>query len=256
MDMADARTSLISVSDLGGEHYLSTLARVHEALSPKTYLEIGVFTGSAFALSTCASIAVDPEFRIDAAGVGGPLSRKPMVAFYQKTSDEFFETVNACGVLGSHLDFAFLDGMHLCEYLLRDFANAERLCHQRSVIALHDCLPVDNVMAERQPNIRIIPGNPRAGWWSGDVWRTALLLKRRRPQLRMTVLDSSATGLVLVSGLNPADRSLLADYDSHVTEMMSWQLEDIGIEALFAELQVTSTSTVATASAMLDKLWS
>ena len=252
---AHVGTSLVSVTDLAGEHYLSTLAGVHEALSPKTYLEIGVFTGSAFALSTCASIAVDPEFRVEAAGAGGPLSNKPMVAFYQKTSDDFFETVNACGILGSHLDFAFLDGMHLCEYLLRDFANTERLCHKRSVIALHDCLPVNNVMTDRQPNIRAIPGNPRAGWWTGDVWRTALLLKRRRPQLRLTVLDSSATGLVLVTGLDPADRSLLANYDGHVAEMMSWHLEDIGIKSLFAELQVTSTSSVTTPSAMLDKLW-
>ena len=45
-------------------------------------------------------------------------------------------------------DIAFLDGMHRAEYLLRDFMNTERFSHERTLILLHDCLPVNARMAD------------------------------------------------------------------------------------------------------------
>jgi hypothetical protein len=49
----------------------------------------------------------------------------------------------------------------------------------------------------------------RKGWWTGDVWRTALALKRFRPGLTMTAIDAKPTGLLIVSGLEPENTVLL-----------------------------------------------
>jgi hypothetical protein len=64
------------------------------------------------------------------------------------------------------------EGHHRCEYLLRDFLNTERHCRPNSLIALHDCLPLEAPMAERSPNAVAI--DPlRQGMGTSDVWRTA-----------------------------------------------------------------------------------
>ena len=77
--------------------------------------------------------------------------------------------------------------------------------------------------------------------WTGDVWRMALLLKRRRPDLSIITLDAAPTGLVLITNLNPADRMLEDTYDFCVSEMLCWSLEDIGLPAYYTEMAVQST---------------
>jgi len=150
-------------------------------------------------------------------------------------------------MMNCHIDFAFLDGKHWSEFLLRDFINTERNCHRNSIIALHDCLPVEAAIADRIPNQRPTIVAHRAGWWAGDVWRTALLLKRKRPDLHMLTLDAKPTGLVLISNLDPESGLLsqkLADFEA---EMHAWSLDEIGLGTLFAELAVQSTSAIASA---------
>ena len=49
------------------------------------------------------------------------------------------------------MDFAFIDGMHLFEFALRDFMNLERHCTPQSVIMVHDCYPTEREHAEREP---------------------------------------------------------------------------------------------------------
>ena len=68
---------------------------------------------------------------------------------YQITSDAFFKDVDAISSLGGSPDIAFLDGMHLFEFLLRDFYNTESICDPSSVMILHDCLPLNEAMAHR-----------------------------------------------------------------------------------------------------------
>jgi len=119
--------------------------------------------------------------------------------FFSMESDKFFSQYNPRCMMNCHIDFAFLDGKHWSEFLLRDFINTERNCHRNSIIALHDCLPVEAAIADRIPNQRPTIVAHRAGWWAGDVWRTALLLKRKRPDLHMLTLDAKPTGLVLIS---------------------------------------------------------
>ncbi len=162
---------------------------------------------------------------------------KPNLLLYQTPSDDFFTRFNPTQLLAAPIDFAFLDGMHRCECLLRDFLNTERHCHRNSVIALHDCLPIETPMAERQPNAESVEPHPQ-GMWTGDVWRTALLLKRHRPDLRLVALDAAPTGLVLITNLDPQS-SLLADhYDSLLTEMMGWSLIEITLAGYYEQIDV------------------
>lgn len=242
------------MSDLGGEHYIVTLQRLHEALRPKTYLEIGVLQGDSLKLARCASIAIDPAFHITLSNLQSVVA-KPELHFFQMGSDDFFDQHSPSRILGAPIDMAFLDGMHRCEYLLRDFINTERHCKRNSVVALHDCLPVEVGIAGRVPSQTSVVAPHRSGWWAGDVWRTSLLLRRMRPDLGMTVLDSSPTGLVLVTNLNPNDTVLSDNYARFVKDMLAWDLEEIGIQALFAEMRVGAASSLHAHEDITQRFW-
>ncbi len=241
--------------DLQGEHYLSVLQRLHATLQPKTYLEVGVSQGHSLALARCSSVAVDPAFQITPEHLHAVIS-KPSMHFFKMTSDDFFADHSPQRILGRPVDVAFLDGMHRCEFLLRDFANVERHCKKNSVVALHDCLPVEPGIAHRT---RTEPGNViqqhRATWWAGDVWRTSLLLRRRRPDLSLTVLDSNPTGLVLITNLDPASTVLQDQYSALVQEMLSFDLAQIGLQSLFAEMNVESSETLLQHEELTKRFW-
>ncbi len=223
--------------DLLGDWYTPALERLHGAIQPKTYLEIGVETGATLALARCTAIGIDPHFQFAEIEIVRRIVAKPSLLLYQMPSDEFFARFNPTQLLGSPIDLAFLDGMHRCEYLLRDFVNTERHCRPESVIALHDCLPLETPMAERQPKAEAIEPH-RQAMWTGDVWRTALLLRRRRPDLRFLVLDAAPTGLVLITHLDPRSTLLADHYDSLVAEMMSWSLTELTLTGYYREIGV------------------
>src|SRR5207302_7266429 len=98
--------------------------------------------------------------------------------------------------------------LHWYEVLLRDFINTEKHCHANSVIALHDCLPFIGEMTGRFPNPqdRLRPEYKRL--WAGDVWKTLVLIKSNRPDLKIMSLDCAPTGLVLITGLDPSSALL------------------------------------------------
>jgi hypothetical protein len=229
------------VPDHVGENYLAVLRRLHELLRPTTYLEIGCGKGSSLALADCAVLAIDPRPRLD---LGDVINRRPLFALYRMTSDAFFARHDPAAVLGAPIDIAFLDGMHLCEYLLRDFINVERCSHRCSTIVLHDCLPVEWPMADRTRNAYQPIRAHHKHSWAGDVWRTALLLKRRRPDLQITAYAAPPTGLVCVTNLSPGSLTLRDSYDQCLQEMMEQSLQEMGIETLFSVLNVEPTSAL------------
>jgi hypothetical protein len=250
----------LAMDDLEGEAYLSVLARLHHVLRPASYLEIGTRTGDSLAQVSCPSIAVDPTYNFTRPEPLGKIFAKPALSLFRMTSDAFFANHDPTVILNRPIDFAFLDGMHRCEFLLRDFFNTERHCRPNSVIALHDCLPVEvaitgRVPPEQAPGPQVTTRPYRYNWWTGDVWRTALLLRRARPDLRVIALDAALTGLILVTNLNPRDTTLSADYARHVDAMMSWNLTDIGIDGLFAELGVRSTNALRTEEQITAHFW-
>ncbi len=175
------------------------LDQLHSLIRPKQYLEIGVQYGISLRLARpgTAAIGIDPDPRT---------APPPNGWIFPVTSDAFFADVPA-DVLAHPIDFAFIDGMHLVEYALRDFINCEERSHPDAVIALDDVLPYSPDIAHREP----LPGD-----WAGDVWKLWPILAEWRPDLKITMVDVEPTGLMIVQNLNPADgpRQLRADYDA------------------------------------------
>lgn len=196
-----------------GPSYFELLSALHRSLSPDLYLEIGSRTGNSLALAQGDFIAVDLAFNLKRLqtfpGRQGHL--------FQMSSDDFFAS-GFLEALGRKPDFAFLDGMHLFEFLLRDFMNAEARMDPGGVIALHDCCPFDSAMAERER------GRSRA--WTGDVWKLVPILQELRPDLSIEVFDAAPTGLVVIRNLDPSSRVLEAAYPQ-----LEPALRDVTIES-------------------------
>lgn len=216
---------------------------------PKTYLEIGTLTGATIALATCSTIAIDPLFQIEA---GNMVTNKPACHLFQVTSDDFFAQHDPKTLFGRPIDLAFLDGMHRCEFLLRDFFNTERSCKRNSVILLHDCVPVEEPMTNRVQGAGVAIEEHRQGWWTGDVWRTVQALKRFRPDLYITAYDAPPTGLVAVTNLDPSSNILIDMYPNIVHEMTAWKFD---VDGYFAELNVESTNVLDSPEKMTSRFW-
>jgi hypothetical protein len=238
----------VSVPDHKGAEYIGILMSLHEWLEPVSYFEIGTNEGDSLSVANCGSAAVDLKFSL---GTRDFLGRKPFCGLYQMPSDTFFDQHDPTLIFDGPIELAFLDGMHYCEYLLRDFTNTERYCRRSSVIALHDCVPVEMSIAKQEAAPSVEPS--RAGWWTGDVWRTLLALRKHRPDLAFTVVDSFPTGLVLVTNLDPQSTVLTDDYEAIVREMKFLSLEHIGLEAFFSMINLESTSVIETKEKMAQR---
>jgi hypothetical protein len=119
---------------------------------------------------------------------------------------------------GKPLDMAFIDGMHHFEYALRDFINIEPLCGPRSLIFIHDCYPIDARSAEREQT---------TAFWSGDIWRLIVLLKKYRPDLAIHTLGAPPTGLGLITHLDPASTLLRARLPELIAEGLALDFSSI-----------------------------
>jgi hypothetical protein len=239
-----------SVPDLTGESYIAVLKRFHQELRPKSYMEIGTAKGDSLGFVDCPAIAIDPGFNVATNVVG----RKSICAFYQMPSDLYFERHDPKAILGGPVEMAFLDGMHRSEFLLRDFMNTERHCKKNSVVFMHDCLPVETEIVHRVNRVQFIEAH-RKGWWLGDVWRTLLALKRHRVDLRIAVLNAPPSGLVCITNLDPNSTALAANYAGVVDEMLSWSLEEIGVEKFHQMVDVEPTSNFDSGEKITRRFW-
>jgi hypothetical protein len=237
-----------SLPDHKGKQYIGVLMNLHEWLAPMSYFEIGTKEGDSLVIANCAALAVDSKFAL---GKRDFVGKKPLCALYQMPSDTFFSQHDPSVIFDGPIELAFLDGMHYCEYLLRDFANTERYCRRSSVIALHDCVPVEIAIAHQKaaPSVEA----SRAGWWTGDVWRTLLALRKHRPNLAFTVVDSFPTGMVLVTNLDPQSTALTDGYEAIIREMKSLSLEQIGLEEFFSMINLESTSVIDSKEKMAQR---
>jgi hypothetical protein len=113
---------------------------------------------------------------------------------------------------GLPVDMAFIDGMHHFEFALRDFINIERLCTPDSVILIHDCYPLNRVTAGRER---------KTVFWSGDIWRLLLLLRKHRPDLEVRTIGASPTGLAMITRLDPDSRLLEERLDALTAEYLA-----------------------------------
>lgn len=236
----------------GGPKHEIVLNAMHRILEPRTYLEIGVDRGDTLRAARCPTIAIDPAFTIDQSAIG----EKPECLFYRMPSDRFFETRDPVALLGGKIDFAFIDGMHEYEFLLRDFINVERSCHPKSIIALHDCVPVDLYLARRNradESLRATSVLP--GGWCGDVWKMVLILRKYRPDLKVTAFDSAWTGLITVTNLDPASRVLADSYIEAVAGFAPLDLRDYGVRRFINELNMQDARILMDPARLPRQMW-
>jgi hypothetical protein len=192
-----------SVQRLPGPIYAWVLNWVHNFLKPANYVEIGVHEGASLHQAlpdTPCVIGVDPNpVIIPEIAQQAPIAN---ARIYELTSDEFFARYNLTELLGGPLEMAFIDGLHLFEQVLRDFVNLEKHSCDRTVVVLHDCIPFDELTASREQTTY---------FYSGDVWKATLALRRLRPDLEMVIVPTAPTGLCLVAALDSCNRQLEED---------------------------------------------
>ncbi len=88
----------------------------------------------------------------------------------------------------------FIDGMHRYEFALRDFCNVENWANPRTIVAIHDVLPILPLVAERERSTK---------FWVGDVWKALWMLLEFRKDLAIFVIPTPPSGLAIIRGLNP-----------------------------------------------------
>lgn len=197
-------------------NYLRALALFHLGLTPETYVEIGCRKGISLAQARCPSIAIDPDFEITAA-LGAP------TRLFRETSDRFFADRSLRELLGGPVDFAFIDGMHQAEFVLRDLLNLEAAAQRNSVIVIDDVLPeqIEWTTRERQTQA-----------WTGDVYKIVPFLRKHRPDLQVEVFDIKMKGLAVVTKFDPGNRSVQARLGRHEARLAGDQYACDSIEAL------------------------
>jgi hypothetical protein len=195
------------------------LAALHAGLHPRNYLEIGVGTGLSLGLSRVPSIGIDPKFQVQT-------EIRTDLRLVRVTSDRFFARKDPLnfvrggrnpwrnlrrnrplfgGFVGRPtVDFAFIDGMHLFEFVLRDFMNVERHSAATTAIVLDDMLPRNITEAARDRTTQD---------WTGDVYKLLGVLREYRPELIAIPVDTQPTGLLVVLAPDHRNSVLQDHYD-------------------------------------------
>lgn len=205
--------SLLAAISLPGPVYIEVLSAIHRIVQPSTYLEIGVFEGQSLEVAhpRTTVIGVDPAPQINK-----PLGEN--VRIFAMTSDAYFSERDVLAdCRGQPLDLAFIDGMHLFDFALRDFANIERYCTRNATVLVHDCFPLDRRTAERE---RVTTFS------SGDVWKMILALKKYRPDLKIDTIATRPTGLAVIRNLDPESPILREQMDQIVAD---YAMTDYGV---------------------------
>lgn len=193
--------------------YLGVLAELHQTRRPRRYVEVGVEQGTSLALACddTLCIGIDPESDV-------PESIAQRCHIETMTSDDFFSGPRLGELLGGQtVDMAFVDGMHLFEYALRDFMNLEASASLGSLIAVHDCLPRDQESSSRERT---------SIFWTGDVWKLVICLLDYRPDLAIALLDVAPSGLCLIGDLQPGDTTLRDNYATILERYLPMDFRD------------------------------
>jgi tetratricopeptide (TPR) repeat protein len=199
---------ILAAMRMPGPFYIDLLSKIHGHLRPRTYVEVGVETGQTLCLvlPETRAIGIDPKPILS-------FSLTPRTTVETMTSDEYFAGHDVQAALGGlPIDLAFIDGMHHFEFALRDFINIEKNCTPGSTILIHDCYPFDRFTAERERHV---------DFWSGDIWRLVLALRKYRPDLRLHTVAAAPTGLGVARGLDPRSRVLEERFDEIVREFLA-----------------------------------
>ena len=210
-------------------NYLDALGLTHETLRPANYCEIGCRLGYSLALSRVPAIGIDPDYEIKVA-LTAP------TRLFNTTSDSFFARDDVAQILGAPIDLAFIDGLHLVEFALRDFMNLEKHASPDSVIVIDDLLPQHMDYASRQRNTTI---------WTGDVYRLIPILRHYRPDLDIRVYDVDMKGFGLVTRLDPSSNVLTANYGAIEADILAGKWSFPTVAAIRDHMQPRATDLLA-----------
>lgn len=191
------------------EGHCDILEALHNQLKPETYVEIGVCHGRSIikSLPETNVIGIDPVNSLEC-------ELADNIKMFFETSDDFFKRNDLESILNNKkIDLAFIDGMHLFEYALRDFINIEKHSHKDTIITLHDCIPIDNESSAREDNGK---------FWTGDVFKIILVLKKYRPDLKIY----NFSNICVVKNIAPSNNILLENYDKIVQDYIGIKYED------------------------------
>lgn len=128
----------------------------------KSYLEIGVFNPKRnFDKIKCScKIGVDPSTKAQATICA--------------TSDDFFSSNKKT------FDLIFIDGLHHCDQVIRDFENSIKVLNKDGIIVFHDCNPIKEAY-------QIVP--QQVQHWNGDVWKAWVDIRISYDNLEMFVVN-------------------------------------------------------------------
>lgn len=140
----------------------------------KSYLEIGVRNpDDNFNKIVCYDkTGIDPE----------PSAR----ANYVMTSDDFFKQNNKT------FDIIFIDGLHLCEQVLKDIDNSLNVLNEGGVIICHDCLPEKEQDQVENPT-------PYVAWF-GTVWKGIAQLRMTRTDISIFTVNTDCGCGIITKG--------------------------------------------------------
>jgi hypothetical protein len=113
------------------------------------------------------------------------------------------------------------------------------------VLLLHDCIPVNERMAEHEFRYVETEDPSTRGGWTGDVWRLIPILQKYRPDLRVMLFDCPPTGLLVCTHLDPYSRVLADNFDAIVGEFSRVSLTDFGIPNLWRVFPVIDTKALS-----------
>jgi glycosyltransferase involved in cell wall biosynthesis len=156
----------IFTSNISKLKYNTTVNERHKIINILTqhtnkYLEIGIEHGYTFSNTHFLhKIGVDPDPKCDTNITGSEI--------FKCTSDYYFENIKQ-----SDLDVVFIDGMHHCENVLRDFNNSLNKLTKNGVIFIDDCIPLNYNEQLKIPIKHFYEkGILKYGEeWTGDVWK-------------------------------------------------------------------------------------
>lgn len=252
--MADLAANTDTSAGLRRTHpgigYLDFFTMLDQQLAPRTYLEIGTNAGASVERFSCDAICIDPKLLVER-NVWAPRRRSFL---FQMTADDFFRDEDVHLYFPKGPDIVFLDGMHLFEYLLRDFINAEKVCHARSLVLIHDCLPLSPRMAERAYQAGAEAEGEYRWAWTGDVWKMLYAFKLFRPDLHISFIDCPPTGLVAVRRLSPSSTALSSRYDEVAARVGQLSLDQGKLAELWSLYPTIETRTLSAASHDLSRI--
>lgn len=169
-----------------------------------SYLETGVNKGESLMIAKDLRLAIG----VDPAPIVPPNTfDKAPFRLVKANSDDFFLEALSEDISDIQLDLAFIDGLHVFEYALRDFIGCELLSAPGCEVLVHDVLPRRASEAARHRFTRS---------WTGDVWRVPMVLRHFRPDLKVRLIESAPTGLAVITGLDASNKELIDRYDEVV----------------------------------------